>query len=169
MKSRKTLTCSLQLSCLLETFPAANCSLLNTTCQCNSGPLVLSTSKCLLKNCTLADSLGMQQTKGAHPALISNFPADQHLVLGKLRDKICKRPPQSRERPLLAVNVAMGTLSLLLVSLRVLSRYLVSKRIWIDDSIILATMVGAHRHWQTRGLTPLVVSQYSFYCNWRLE
>jgi hypothetical protein len=48
----------LQLSCLQETIPAAGCSLLNTTCQCESTELMSTTSNCMLANCTLVDTFG---------------------------------------------------------------------------------------------------------------
>lgn len=48
----------LQLTCLLNTFAAANCSITDVDCQCHNDRLVDDTTACMLSNCTLADSLG---------------------------------------------------------------------------------------------------------------
>lgn len=73
---------------------------------------------------------------------LSPFPADHQLALGKLREKICNIVPASRERTMLVINVITGTLSLVAVSMRFISRYLVCKRLWFDDGIILSAMVS---------------------------
>lgn len=47
-----------QLTCLLQTVPAAGCSLIDTACQCGNNELAQATFQCLLQNCTMQDSLG---------------------------------------------------------------------------------------------------------------
>lgn len=104
------------LSCLLETFPAANCTFTDPTCQCQNQALLLATSECMVNRCSLADLL----------------------TLGKLREKLCNIAPESRQRRMFIVNVTTATISIVTVSLRFLSRFLVCKRIWLDDAIILS-------------------------------
>jgi hypothetical protein len=77
---------------------------------------------------------------------VSSFPANNQLALGKLREKLCDIAPESREHLLLFVNVTTGTCSLIMVALRFLSRYLVCKRLWLDDGVILSAMVSDHPH-----------------------
>jgi hypothetical protein len=72
--------------------------------------------------------------------------ANRSLALGKLREKLCNIAPQSRERSMVLINITMGTLSLLAVSLRLTSRYLVCKRLWWEDGIILAAMASYFRY-----------------------
>jgi hypothetical protein len=65
-----------------------------------------------------------------------------YAALGQFRDKLCGRLPESRQLLMLVVNTAMGALSTLVVALRLLSRFLVSKKIWVDDYFIMSAVVS---------------------------
>lgn len=75
---------------------------------------------------------------GPIPCLLAN----RWLALGKLREELCDLPIESKARSMLIINVVTVTISLVAVLLRLLSRFLVSKRIWIDDGIIVSAMVS---------------------------
>ncbi|UPX18617.1 uncharacterized protein EKO05_0008911 [Ascochyta rabiei] len=108
------------LACLLETVPAAGCSLLDTECQCKSQDLTFSTAACILANCTMADSLGT----------------------AKVQAELCNLSHESRSGILLASLTTVYATVCLFVALRFATRVL-TKRARPDDWIILATLLLA--------------------------
>ncbi|KAF9694409.1 hypothetical protein EKO04_007689 [Ascochyta lentis] len=108
------------LTCLLETVPAAGCSILDTECQCKSQELAYSTAACILANCTMADSLGT----------------------AKVQADLCNLPHESKTSILLASLTTVYTTVCLFVALRFATRVL-TKRVRADDWFILAALLLA--------------------------
>ena len=109
-----------QLTCLLETVPAAGCSLLDTECQCKSEELTYNTAACMLANCTMADSLGT----------------------AKVQAELCNLPHESKSGILFASLTTVYATVCLFVALRLATRVL-TQRVRIDDLVILAALLLA--------------------------
>lgn len=110
----------MQLKCLLDTVPAAGCSLLDTECQCKSLELTYSTAACLLANCTMADSLST----------------------AKVQADLCNLPHESKSGVLLASLTIVYATVCLFVALRFATR-LLTQRVRLDDWVILAALLLA--------------------------
>ena len=95
--------------------------------------------------------------------------ANHWLALGKLREELCDLPIESKARPMLIINLVTVTLSFVAVSLRLMSRCLVSKRIWIDDGIILSAMVSQLATHENKEVLTIIDLQYCSFCNSWLE
>lgn len=100
---------------------------------------------------------------------ILHLPANHLLALGKLREELCDLPIESKARPMLIINIVTVTLSFVAVSLRLMSRCLVSKRIWIDDGIILSAMVSQLSTHKNKQVLTIIDRQYSSFCDSWLE
>ncbi|KAF3031781.1 hypothetical protein E8E11_000960 [Didymella keratinophila] len=108
------------LNCLLQTVPAAGCSLLDTECQCASEKLTYSTAACIQANCTMADSLGT----------------------AKVQADLCNLPHESKTGLLLASLTTVYAMVCLFVALRFATR-LLTKCVRADDWCILAALLLA--------------------------
>jgi hypothetical protein len=58
------------------------------------------------------------------------------LDLQRLQAQVCGLKPESKQSLLLTANLVTSILALIAIVLRLGSRYLVSKRIWVDDIVI---------------------------------
>jgi hypothetical protein len=70
---------------------------------------------------------------------------------------------------MLIINLVTVTLSFVAVSLRLMSRCLVSKRIWIDDGIILSAMVSQLATHENKEVLTIIDLQYCSCCDSWLE
>ena len=102
---------------------------------------------------------------GPIPCLLAN----RWLALGKLREELCDLPIESKARSMLIINVVTVTISIVAVLLRLLSRFLVSKRIWIDDGIIVSAMVSPFSARLDRKALTMIDRQYCSCCDSWLE
>jgi len=64
-------------------------------------------------------------------------------ALGKLQQQVCGFEPQSKSHEMLVVNFTLSSLSMIAIILRLVSRYLVSRKAWSDDLVI--TLVAVSR------------------------
>ncbi|KAJ4990484.1 cytidine and deoxycytidylate deaminase zinc-binding region [Stagonosporopsis vannaccii] len=108
------------LTCLLQTVPAAGCSLLDIECQCKSEELTYSTAACILANCTMADSLGT----------------------AKVQAELCNLTHESKTGILFASLTIVYATVCVFVALRFATR-LLTKRVRSDDWCILAALLLA--------------------------
>ncbi|KAH9205839.1 hypothetical protein DL95DRAFT_235651, partial [Leptodontidium sp. 2 PMI_412] len=107
------------LSCLVVTVPAANCSLADTACQCESKILPVLTVACLLENCTMHDQL----------------------VVAKVQAATCQLPHPNRSGGLIVTVATLFAMTFLAIALRLISRTWVSGTIGIDDWIVSLALV----------------------------
>ncbi|KAL3428474.1 CFEM domain-containing protein [Phlyctema vagabunda] len=110
---------SCALGCLVESVPAVGCSFTNATCQCASTELVQLTTRCMLSNCTMADSLG----------------------LAKVTAATCKLPHVSHTGQAFSFTIAAIVVATVFVSLRMLSRGWINKKFGAEDYVVLGALV----------------------------
>ncbi|KAF8851272.1 hypothetical protein BDZ45DRAFT_750855 [Acephala macrosclerotiorum] len=105
------------LRCLVQTIPAAGCTLDNTTCQCASKDLPQLSAACMLANCTMAETL----------------------ALSKFSAQACHLPFENRTGLLIDVFIAIMTSTAFIVLVRVAWRVF-DKEVALEDWIILSAL-----------------------------
>ncbi|OSS45096.1 hypothetical protein B5807_09398 [Epicoccum nigrum] len=123
------------LACLLQTVPAAGCSLVDTECQCGSEALAYSTAACILANCTMSDSLGT----------------------AKVQAQLCNVSHESKSGVLFVSMTVVYAIVCLFVALRFAARCL-TKRVRVDDWLILAALAFTTATW----ISALEMTRYNF-------
>ncbi|KAK7955279.1 Integral membrane protein [Apiospora saccharicola] len=130
----KLSTCA--LSCLVEHSPTFGCTIVDIECQCNSEPLYDALSTCMVRNCTLEETVGtvpipLPTAQGFDPefALIT-----QHMIaLAKVDAQQCNRPTDSLNGSFRLVYTLSSIFIYIPFVLRIISRVLITKQLWWDD------------------------------------
>lgn len=139
--TRNSTVCSiadaLKLACLGQTLPASGCALADSTCQCTSRNLTVSTAECMLANCTMAETLGMR------PNLLHMIFLIQE-ALSKFQADLCKSPFRNRSQLIVSVFVAITAVATVFVAARFVSGTLWGYKLGLEDWIVAAALVSVN-------------------------
>jgi len=61
------------------------------------------------------------------------------------RDEVCQRKPESRAKEILAVKTTMAIVAILTILLRLLARYLVGRKFYLDDYAMMLNLVRLYK------------------------
>jgi hypothetical protein len=64
------------------------------------------------------------------------------LAMSKLEATMCDKPDESRQTLLFTVDMVSFSLQTVFVSLRIITRWVVQRHLWIDDWLLLGAMVS---------------------------
>ncbi|KAH8653225.1 hypothetical protein BGZ60DRAFT_533409 [Tricladium varicosporioides] len=107
------------LSCIVQTLPASNCAITNTTCQCTSRTLADDTAACMLANCSMGDTL----------------------VLSRFQANTCNSPYEDRSGLVVSIFIVVPALVAVLVISRLFSKLLGGVESGWEDWVIGLALV----------------------------
>lgn len=120
----------------------AGCQLNNLTgCICTNSTLQMQLSDCVLGSCNLTEQI--RSFPASHP--ISNHISDVGFTGSStiLQEQLCKGIPQpSRGAEIRRISIILTVLASFAVTLRCASRYLVARKFWWDDWVIILAAVS---------------------------
>ena len=125
-----------KLDCINENLPAIGCTLLDIECQCSSKNSTKILQPCLEKQCNYNETFGMLV------AVIGSGITDVSVATLRIQASICDKPHDNLSNSIRIVAYVTGIIPIIVIVMRFASRYVGSNKLWWDDWLHLAAVVG---------------------------